>query len=159
MSLDRVALKEKVIDSPEILSVLGDMPSLQSFLNGLYGCSYVQFMAAFPAVAEQARSDVFLHPHFRYFLREARCVAYGQFLESYKSVTLPMMAASFGVSSDFLDAELAAFIAAGRLNCKVDRVAGKLETTRPDTRSALYHAVLKKGDGLLNRIQKVMRND
>lgn len=29
-----------------------------------------------------------------------------QFLESYKSVTLASMAATFGVSPDFLDAEL-----------------------------------------------------
>lgn len=154
-----MALKEKVVDSPEIISVLGEMPALQRFLGGLYGCDYAQFTAAFPAVAEQARGDMHLHAHFRYFLREARCVAYRQFLESYKSVELPMMAASFGVSPDFLDAELAAFIAAGRLNCKIDRVAGVLETTRPDTRSALYHQVLKKGDALLNRLQKAMRTE
>lgn len=80
-----------------------------------------------------------------------------QFLESYKSVTLQMMASAFGVSPAFLDAELSDFIAAGRLNCKIDKVAGVLETNRPDVKSALYQAVIKQGDLLLNRIQRLGR--
>ncbi len=32
-----------------------------------------------------------------------------------------MMASAFGVSPAFLDAELSEFIAAGRLNCKIDK--------------------------------------
>lgn len=32
-----------------------------------------------------------------------RIVAYSQFLESYKTVTIDNMAKSFGVSSDFID--------------------------------------------------------
>lgn len=40
------------------------------------------------------------------------------------------MAASFGVSTDFLDRELAEFIVAGRLTAKIDKVAGIVETNR-----------------------------
>jgi 26S proteasome regulatory subunit N7 len=116
-------------------------------------------MKAFPGVAEQACTDLFMHAHFRYFLREARVASYAQFLESYKSVTLPGMAAAFGVSVEFMDSELSQFIAAGRLNCKIDKVAGVLETTRPDTKSSQYAAVIKAGDLLLNRIQQTMRTE
>ncbi len=49
---------------------------------------------------------MYLHPHFRYYMREARVAAYAQFLESYKSVTLASMAATFGLSPGFLDGEL-----------------------------------------------------
>ena len=52
---------------------------------------------------EGIRSDRYLAPHFRFFMREVRVVAYAQFLESYKSVTLEAMAKSFGVGTDFLD--------------------------------------------------------
>lgn len=52
---------------------------------------------------EGIRSDRYLAPHFRFFMREVRAVAYAQFLESYKSVTLEAMARSFGVGTDFLD--------------------------------------------------------
>lgn len=53
-----------------------------------------------------------------------------QLLESYKSVTLASMAAAFDVSPAFLDAELASFIAAGRLGAKIDKVAGVVQTKR-----------------------------
>jgi 26S proteasome regulatory subunit N7 len=69
------------------------------------------------------------------------------------------MASAFGVSPDFMDGELSQFIASGRLNCKIDRVAGVLETTRPDVKSAHYASVLKAGDLLLGRIQAAMRVD
>jgi 26S proteasome regulatory subunit N7 len=90
-----------------------------------------------------------------------------------------MMASAFGVSAAFLDGELSEFIAAGRLNCKIDKaraarsglhreafdapyrpcaqVAGVLETNRPDVKSALYQSVIKQGDALLNRIQRLGR--
>eukprot|EP00958_Prasinococcus_capsulatus_P020230 scaffold2591_cov417-Prasinococcus_capsulatus_cf.AAC.4 len=34
--------------------------------------------------------------------------------------------------------ELSRFIAVGRLNCKIDKVAGVVETNRPDAKNALY---------------------
>jgi 26S proteasome regulatory subunit N7 len=37
------------------------------------------------------------------------------------------------------------------------QVAGVLETNRPDVKSALYQAVIKQGDLLLNRIQRLGR--
>ena len=53
--------------------------------------------------------------------------------------------------------ELARFIASGRLNAKVDKVGGMVETNRPDQKNAQYHAIVKQGDLLLNRIQKLAR--
>ena len=95
--------------------------------------------------------------HAKYFIKEMRIVAYSQFMESYKSVTLANMAKSFGVSIDFLDKELSTFIAAGRLSCKIDKAAGIVESNRPDERIALYQKIVKEGDFLLNRIQKLSR--
>lgn len=40
VALDRVSLKKSVVDTPEILAVLGQLPHMESFLNGLYGCKY-----------------------------------------------------------------------------------------------------------------------
>ncbi len=52
------------------------------------------------------------------------------------------MAASFGVSPAFLDAELADFIVAGRLPAQIDKVAGVVETNRWVQVVLLYCAVL-----------------
>lgn len=157
ISLDRVSLKQKVVDAPEILAVIGKIPHLSEFLNSLYGCQYKSFFSAFSGLTEHIKLDRYLQPHFRYFMREIRVVVYSQFLESYKSVTMEAMASAFGVTVDFIDLELSRFIAAGKLHCKIDKVAGVLETNRPDSKSALYQATIKQGDFLLNRIQKLSR--
>uniref|UniRef100_A0A183ANV9 26S proteasome non-ATPase regulatory subunit 6 n=1 Tax=Echinostoma caproni TaxID=27848 RepID=A0A183ANV9_9TREM len=73
--------------------------------------------------------DRYLHPHTRYYVREMRIHALSQHLDSYSSLSLDSMAASFGVTPAFLDAELSRFIASGRLACKMDKVSGILETT------------------------------
>uniref|UniRef100_A0A0C9S491 26S proteasome regulatory subunit RPN7 n=1 Tax=Wollemia nobilis TaxID=56998 RepID=A0A0C9S491_9CONI len=157
ISLDRVSLKQKVVDAPEILTVISKIPHLSDFLNSLYGCEYKSFFIAFAGLTDQIRLDRYLHPHFRYYMREVRTVVYSQFLESYKSVTMEAMAKAFGVRVDFIDMELSRFIAAGKLHCKIDKVAGVLETNRPDAKNALYQATIKQGDFLLNRIQKLSR--
>jgi 26S proteasome regulatory subunit N7 len=95
--------------------------------------------------------------HLRYFIRETRVVVYAQFLESYKTVKLESMATEFGVSVEFIDRELAELIGARRLPCKIDKVAGIIETDPSDERNKLYKNSLKKGDHLLNQIQKLSR--
>lgn len=54
-------------------------------------------------LTEHIKLDRYLHPHFRYYMREIRTVVYSQFLESYKSVTIEAMAKAFGVTVDFID--------------------------------------------------------
>ncbi|KAL4444612.1 hypothetical protein ABPG77_002429 [Micractinium sp. CCAP 211/92] len=157
VALDRPTLKSKVIDSPEVLSVIDSIPHLRPFLSSLYDCQYAAFFKAFAGLTDAIRADMYLHPHFRYYMREARVAAYAQFLESYKSVTLASMAATFGVSPGFLDGELADFIVAGRLPAKIDKVAGMVETNRPDAKNALYQQAIKQGDLLLNRLQKLSK--
>ena len=157
VAIERPLLKSSVIDNPEILSVIDSLPHLRSYLNSLYGCRYSEFFAAFAGLTDSIRSSRILHPHFRYFMREARATAYSQFLESYKSVTLVAMANSFGVSPEFLDSELADFIVAGRLAAKIDRVGGTVETTRPDAKNALYQQAIRQGDHLLNKLQKLSK--
>ena len=41
--LERVKLKEEVVDAPEILTVIGSIPHLEPFLNSLYSCNYKAF--------------------------------------------------------------------------------------------------------------------
>lgn len=154
---DRPKLKKKVIDSPDVLSVIGDIPHLGELLNSLYECRYGAFMSALAGVYPALARDRLFATHAPYFLREMRIAAYTQFLESYRSVTLGGMSRAFGVSPEFLDSELSRFIAAGRVNAKVDAVSGVVETTRPDTKNAQYHAVIKHGDALLNKVQKLSR--
>ena len=57
----------------------------------------------------------------------------------------------------FFYSDVSKFIAAGRLNCVIDKVNGIVETNRPDAKNAQYQQTIKQGDILLNRVQKLSR--
>lgn len=157
LSMSRVDLKQKIVNAPEVLAVLNDIPHIGDFLNGLYECNYKRFFTAIVELYPYILDDKYLATHARYIYREFRILAYTQFLQAYKSVTMESMALAFGISIDFLDHELARFISAGRLNAKIDKVAGVIETNRPDAKNAQYQDTIKQGDILLNRVQKLAR--
>ncbi|CAH0519493.1 unnamed protein product [Peronospora belbahrii] len=132
LSMSRVDLKKKIVDSPEILAVINEIPFLTSFLNGVYDCDYKKFFIAMVDIQPYILRDKYLSTHSRFLYRELRVLVYAQFLEAYRSVTIASMAAAFGV-------------------------AGVIETNRPDAKNAQYQDAIKKGDLLLNRIQKLAR--
>lgn len=157
LHLPRTELKEKIIDGPEILTLVGEIPIVSKLVNSLYDCDYKGYLHAMVDVQSILLSDRFFQPHTGYIMRELHVLGYKQFLDSYKSVTLDRMAKSFGVSPYFLDLQLSRFIAAGRLTAKIDKVGGVVETNRPDLKNAQYKDMIMKGDLLLNRIQKLGR--
>jgi len=157
VSLDRVTLKQKVLNAPEILAVIDNIPNLGTLMNSLYACNYAPFFVSLAAITDVLKTNRYLAAHAGYFCKEMRVIAYGQMLESYRSVQLGSMASAFGVSQEFLDKEISRFIASGRLHCKIDKVGGVIETNRPDSKNAQYQATIKQGDTLLNRVQKLSR--
>lgn len=62
--------------------------------------SWIFFLAEVETVL---RKDYFLNPHYRYYIREMKILAYTQLLESYRSLTLQYMAEAFGVTVDYID--------------------------------------------------------
>lgn len=158
ISLTRVQFKEKIIDSPDILAVIDEIPYLKTLCNALYEFDYKGFFISLVDIENSIRSDRYFAPHTDWFFREIRLVGYTQFLESYKCVTISSMAAAFGVSCDFIDRELARFIASGRVSAKIDNVSGVVETCRLNETNSMYERVIKQGDLLLNRIQLLSRS-
>ncbi|KAK7916737.1 hypothetical protein WMY93_012498 [Mugilogobius chulae] len=146
IALKRPDLREKVIKGAEILEVLHSLPAVRQYLFSLYDHG--------GAGDEEGLALCSSLPLLR---EEMRIQAYGQLLESYRSLTLGYMAEAFGVSTEFIDQELSRFIAAGRLHCKIDKVNEIVETNRPDSKNWQYQETIKKGDLLLNRVQKLSR--
>lgn len=93
---DRRTLKNKVIHSSDIKAVITD--KLKVFLESFYNCEYKPFFDAFVDILEQVEKDLYLKEHVDYFAKEMRLVAYLQFLNAFKSVTIENMARAFGVS-------------------------------------------------------------
>lgn len=156
-TLDRITISKKIIHNSEILTTIRDIPYLKQFSDSLYYCEYAKFFEAFAHIIELLKKDRFLGQHMNYYVKEMRIVAYNQFLESYKSVTMDNMAESFGISVEMLDKELSRFIASGRINCKIDKVANIIESNRPDLRISEFQRTIKEGDSLINLIQKLSK--
>lgn len=157
VSVDRATLQAEIIKSPEILSVLDDIPHLRQLLTSLYKCNYREFFVALSGITPTLQRSRYIAPHVKYYLRELRVVAYSQFLNSYKAASLQAMAESFGVSAAFMDQELFRFISAGRIHAKIDKVTAVVDTNRPDKRNEIYGQLVKNGDVLLNRLHKLSK--
>ncbi|KAF6744456.1 proteasome 26S subunit [Ephemerocybe angulata] len=158
LSLGRVDLKKKVISAPEVNQVIPDLPVLGDLVKNLYECHYDKFFVALASLEQTFLiPSRILQPHARYYVREMRILAYAQLLESYRSLTLESLARAFGVTVEFIDSEIARFIANGRLHARIDRVNGIVETTRPSLKAAQYDTVVRKGDLLLNDVQRLSK--
>lgn len=155
VALDRPTLREKLVNSPEVLSAIKETPHLQEFMESYFYCRYKDFMQHFVPIMDTVRSDRYLTRHCRHFMRIMRLNAYRQFLASYRSVKLEAMGNEFGVSAAFIDTELSSFISSGKLTCKIDKVGGVIESNAADSRSQVYVEIIKQGDLLLNRMQKL----
>jgi 26S proteasome regulatory subunit N7 len=143
VSMDRKTLRKDVIHSPDILAVIRDIPYLRQFMESFYNSEYRSFFEAFVEIIEAIKRDVYLNTHANYYIKEMRLVAYTQYLASFKSVTIENMARAFGVSAEFIDKELSAFIYAGKINCKIDKVSGVIESNRPNRKGELFNNVIK----------------
>lgn len=106
--------------------MIKEIPNISALVNSLYDCRYRDFMSAVVELNDQLEEDRYFATHSRYLVRELRILGYTQFLDAYKSVVLGSMATAFGVGEPFLDRELSRFIAAGRLNAKIDKVKRRL---------------------------------
>ncbi|KAK7747550.1 proteasome regulatory particle subunit [Cytospora paraplurivora] len=143
-------------DQPEAEMAV-DFSPLAKLVSSLYSGRYKSFFQALANVEEQfLTQDRYLHEHKNWFIREMRLRAYQQLLQSYRVVGLESMANQFGVTVDFLDRDLAKFIAGGRIPCTIDRVSGKgvIETNRPDDKNKQYQDVVRQGDQLITKLQK-----
>ncbi|KAI8931712.1 hypothetical protein NX059_011357 [Plenodomus lindquistii] len=132
-----------------------DFSPLAKLVRSLYEGDYKGFFGALGEVEVNFLSqDRYLYEHRGWYVREMRLRGYQQLLQSYRVVGLESMAKDFGVTVDFLDKDLARFIAADRIPCTIDRVKGIIETNRPDDKNKQYADVVKQGDQLITKLQK-----
>lgn len=155
VALPRAELKQNIIDCPQVLAA--DVADARTLITNLHQCKYDKVLCNLYVVCQLMRKSVFLAPHVNYFFREVRIRAFNQFLDSYRSVTLQSMSASFKVTPQILDQMLFTFISSGRLACKIDRVSGNVVTTRGDRINSEYHNIVRIGDLLLHKMQKLSR--
>nr|CAI5819970.1 unnamed protein product [Callosobruchus analis] len=157
LALKRCDVKKQLIDNPDIQQALHYNSTLREYLFSLHECEYRLFYQRLADIEVMVKEDMLFHPHYRYYIKEMRIKAYDQLLSTYMSVGICYMAGQFGVSEDFIEEEVSKFIAAGRLNYKIDKVSAKIVNVPLEKNSEVFKAVIKQGDLLLNRIHKLGR--
>ena len=103
IALDRGEVYDKVVKGSEILEVLHQCPKVKKYLNSFYNCHYAEFFACLADVEQICKKDRYLHSHYAFYVREMKIKAFGQLLESYRSLTLGYMADAFGITEEFMD--------------------------------------------------------
>lgn len=156
-ALDRPAVRDKVVKGAEIQEELHSMPELKAYLQTLYDCEYAAFFQSLAWIEHKIKYDRYTAPHYAYYARGMRIKAYKQLLQSYRSLSLQSMANEFGVSVEWLDRELMRLIAAGAVHCRIDAVHGIVETNEQDSKNYQYQTLIRDGDIILNRVQKLAR--
>ncbi|CAL7941231.1 unnamed protein product [Xylocopa violacea] len=148
-------------------ALLTETPRYREYFYTFYDCHYKDFFENLGWIESEFKSNPLLHPHYRYYVREMRVKAYSQLLQAYRTINLSRMATEFGVTEEYIEQEVARFIANGKLYCKIDKVAGMIVTVSaagcnrsqaPDAscdRGLIYQNTIKKGDALLNRLKKL----
>ncbi|CAK9799111.1 26S proteasome non-ATPase regulatory subunit 6 [Anthophora quadrimaculata] len=148
-------------------ALLTESPKYREYFYSLYDCHYKKFFENLAWIETELKTNFLLHPHYRYYVREMRLKAYSQLLQAYRTINLNRMAMEFGVTEEYIEQEVARFIASGKLHCKIDKVAGMIVTisaagcnmgqapTAKCDRGLIYQNTIKKGDALLNRLKKL----
>lgn len=173
IALPRSELKSKLLHHGVMAQALNsEYKDLKEYFLSFYEGRYSDFFICLAKVENDMKRNPLLYPHYRHYNQSMRLRAYKQILQAYRSLSLDYMARSFGVTVEFIEAEVARFAAAGRLPCKIDKVAGAVVTSHythsksdfqseaPEAtlvRGMLYQSTVKKGDILLNRLKKLAR--
>jgi 26S proteasome regulatory subunit N7 len=76
LTQDRPTIKKEIIHSPDVLSVIRDIPHLKQYAESFYNCEYKLFFHAFVEILEVVKKDDYLSGHIDFFSREMRLVAY-----------------------------------------------------------------------------------
>ncbi len=158
LSLGRPEMQRRLVRSPEINEIQADMePCFKNMLLSFYNCRYSEFFVALADCQSVLCSHWLLGQHARVIVRDLRVRAYSQALRPYSSVTLTALAKAFGVSSKFVESDMAHFIAAKRLACVIDSVDCVVITSPPDSKNAEFEALLHDADALIASMDRLQR--
>ncbi|PSN37230.1 26S proteasome non-ATPase regulatory subunit 6 [Blattella germanica] len=177
IALPRCEFSTKLRKNGALTQALHAQPDLKKFYENLYEGQYMEFFVVLAKIETAMRRDKLLHPHYRHYVREMKLKAYSQLLQAYRSLSLKSMAEAFGVTEEYIEKEVSRFAALGRLQCKIDSVAGTVVTSgylnedagicgnvvcesAPEAtyeRGVMYQVTIKHGDILLNRLKKLAR--
>eukprot|EP00461_Guttulinopsis_vulgaris_P001191 UN01191 len=145
----------KIVDSPEIIQSLLSAPIANQFIQTIYKCQYKEFYQLLP----QLYNILSISPYFGHlaatYIKEARCVAYKQFLYSFQYVKIEAFAQKFGVSVEFIEDDVSYLIANGKLNCKINAIDNIIEVVQINDKMKQFNALVDTADKIVSRVNRL----
>lgn len=157
LTLDRGALKKKILDNADAQQALHSHNVLREYLHSLYDCDYKLFFLRLSDIEVLMKKDMLLNDHYKLYIREMKAKAYDQLMSTYNSVKISYVADQFGVSEDYIENEVSRLIASKKLNYRIDKVNQIIINVTQKSKSNVFRNIIKHGDLLLNRIHKLSR--
>lgn len=155
LSFEREEIRQRIVQSSDVLEARASVEPAYVLAEALYLCNYPALFSSLARFLDTISGEVYLGRYRNLFCREIKLRAYQQLLKSYESLALESMSNIFGVSVEFVERDLARYIAAGRLPCKIDRVSMTVFVTE-DVPNRV-NELLETGDELLQMVKKRLR--
>ena len=83
ITVDRNTLKSRIIDNPDVVACIKDIPYLEVFLDSYYNGQYETFFDYFIKLISKVKADYYIGSHHKFFIKEMRIKAYSQYLRKY----------------------------------------------------------------------------
>lgn len=157
LTLNRSVLKKKILDNADVQQALHYDVVFKEYLHSFYDSDYKLFFLRLRDVEVFMKKNMLLNRHYKFYVREMKAKAYDQLLSTYISVKISYMADQFGVSTDYIENEVSKLVADKKLNYKIDKINNTIINTMKKDKGEPFQAVIRHGDLLLNRIQKLSR--
>lgn len=144
-TFERSELKTRVLDSVSFRSMLELTPSVRELVGDFYASRYASCLDSLRTLKADLKMDIHLHDHVDALYAQIRQRALIQYATPFSSVELSRMATAFHTTVAELQKELAALIADGKINARIDSHGGVLYARRSDKRASTFAGALKAG--------------
>ncbi|KAL0265557.1 UNVERIFIED_CONTAM: hypothetical protein PYX00_011269 [Menopon gallinae] len=155
LSFEREELRKRIVQSSDVLEARDRVGPAYVLAETLYLCNYPALLGSLARFLDAISGEMYLERHRDMFCREVKLRAYKQLLKSYESLSLESMACIFGVSVEYVERDLARYIAADRLPCKIDRVSMTVFVS--ESAPNRFNELLEAGDELQRMVKKRLR--
>ncbi|GAA96143.1 uncharacterized protein L969DRAFT_91597 [Mixia osmundae IAM 14324] len=137
-TLERNALKARIIDNPGIRSLLEYEPYLKDLLSAFYSGQYRQGLELLELHKSRFMLDLHLSPHVPALFDHIRSRSVLQYFEPYEAVQLSRMATDFGWNDMTTEHYVLQAIQSGSLQARLDCRDRVVRTRKDDVRTELF---------------------
>eukprot|EP00455_Lapot_gusevi_P028186 TRINITY_DN2999_c0_g1_i2.p1 TRINITY_DN2999_c0_g1~~TRINITY_DN2999_c0_g1_i2.p1 ORF type:complete len:284 (-),score=86.75 TRINITY_DN2999_c0_g1_i2:71-835(-) len=155
-SCSRSELRTEVLEKESFRDFLELVPELRQLINHFYQTQYASCMEIMQRIKSHLLLDLYLAPHVQRLYQMIRDEAFAQYFSPFLSVDMNRMAASFNMSVQQLEGEVADLIGRNKIQARIDSHNKVLYSKLSDQRVAAYQQALQVGGSYLRNAKSIL---